>query len=89
MFSEDGILLGILVLAGALVGATASLLLGPALIRSDVGVAPVPAALAAWPWALELTAVLGGLGGCLLVAAAMSAAVVRRRDAAQIRRADS
>lgn len=89
VFLEDGILLGFLVVTGALVGAIASVVLGPDLIRSDIGVAPVPAALPVWPWVRELVVVLGGLGGCLVIAAVMSAILVRQRDAAEIRRADS
>ena len=86
---EHGILLGLLVLAGALVGVVASLALGPSLVRSDVGVAPVPGAVLVWPWSLEAAVVAGALAGCLLIAAVITLFVVRRSGPAQLRAADS
>jgi predicted lysophospholipase L1 biosynthesis ABC-type transport system permease subunit len=74
-----------LLLAGAVIGGLATWLVAPLLIRSDTGAAPVPRALADWPWPAE-TALVG-----LLVAASALAvlAVVtvqaRRADAAHLR----
>jgi len=86
---EHGILLGLVVLTGAVVGAVASIALGPSLVRSDVGVAPVPPALLVWPWSREAVAVTGVLVGCLLIAAVITFVVVRRSGPAQLRAADS
>jgi hypothetical protein len=89
LFAEHGILLGVLVTGGALVGALASLAVAPPLIRSDLGVAPVPAAVLAWPWLREAVVVAGGLGACLAVAAVITVVAVRRSGAEQLRREDS
>jgi hypothetical protein len=86
---EHGILLALLVLAGALVGVVASVALGSSLVRSDVGVAPVPAAVLVWPWSLEAAVVAGALAGCLLIATVITLVVVRRSGPAQLRAADS
>jgi predicted lysophospholipase L1 biosynthesis ABC-type transport system permease subunit len=86
---EHGLLLGLLVLTGALVGAVASVGLGPHLIRSDVGVAPVPEVALVWPWALESGVVAAALVGCLLIATVVALVVVRRSGPAQLRAADS
>lgn len=85
---EHGILLGLLVLTGAVVGAAASLTLGPSLIRSDIGTAPVPAALFVWPWLGIVAVVAGVLGGCLVIAAVITFAAVRRSGPAQLRAED-
>jgi len=77
-----------LLLVGALVGAAASVLLGPSLIRSDLGAAPVPAALLAWPWPAQLGLLGGLLLGCVVVAGVAAFLHVRRADAAQLRLGD-
>jgi predicted lysophospholipase L1 biosynthesis ABC-type transport system permease subunit len=76
---------GILVLTGALVGVVASLALGPSLIRSDVGIAPVPGAVLEWPWVRSVAVVAGGLLGCFIIAAVITSFAVRRSGAAQLR----
>ena len=78
-----------LVLVGALVGAASAALLAPALIRSDIGAAPVPEAVLAWPWAAELALVGGLLVVSLLIAAVVSVLHVRRAATAQLRVGDS
>jgi hypothetical protein len=88
VLTEHGILLGVLVLTGALVGAVASLALAPNLIRSDVGVAPVPAAVLEWPWLPGVGVVAGVLLGCLAIAAAITLVAVRRSGAGQLREVD-
>jgi hypothetical protein len=82
---QHGGLLALLVVAGAVVGAVVSWAVGPLLIRSDVGAAPVPAALARWPWPAEgsLIAVLL-LGGTAAVALVI-AVQLRRADHAHLR----
>jgi hypothetical protein len=82
---QHGGLLALLVVAGSIVGAVVSWAVGPLLIRSDVGAAPVPAALARWPWPAEgsLLAVLL-LGGTAAVALVI-AVQLRRADDAHLR----
>ena len=48
-----------LTLVGTIVGAASTVLVGTHFVRSDVGAAPVPAAVVAWPWPEEV--VVGGL----------------------------
>jgi hypothetical protein len=72
-----------LVLVGALAGTAAAVLIGPLLVRSDVGAAPVPRAVVAWPWTVELVLVAGLLLATAAAAAALAASLVRRSDAAR------
>ena len=74
-----------LLLAGALVGAAAAAWVGPHLVRSDLGTAPVPHAVLAWPWRAELLLVGGLLLGALAVTAVVTALHVRRSDPAHLR----
>lgn len=85
---EHALVLLPLVLLGAAVGAGAALGLAPALVRSDLGAAPVPRAVAVWPWAAELLLVGGLLAAGLLVAALGAARQVRRADPASLRTAE-
>lgn len=85
---EHVLLLIPLVLVGSLVGAGAALGLAPTLIRSDLGAAPVPRAVAVWPWPAELALVGGLLVAGLLVAALGAARQVRRADPASLRTAE-
>ena len=88
LFAEHVAFLVPLVLVGALVGAVAAVLLGPSLIRSDVGAAPVPSAVVAWPWWTE-GGLLGGLVlGCVLIAAAVAVLHVRRAETTLLRAGD-
>jgi len=77
-----------LVVAGALVGAAAAVALAPHLIRSDLGAAPVPDAVVAWPWVTEALLVAGMLAGSLAITAVATAVHVRRSDPAQLRTGD-
>lgn len=85
VFAQHGVLLVALVVTGALVGGGAALALDRALVRSDQGTAPVPAATLAWPWIHELLLTVGLIVACLLVAAAAAVTQVRRSDPAQLR----
>lgn len=71
-----------LVVLGALVGGLAAATLGPQLVRSDLGAAPVPEAVVAWPWAAEGLLV----GGLLIGALAVVAVVTARQARAEVRR---
>ncbi|NPD06151.1 FtsX-like permease family protein [Nocardioides sp. zg-1308] len=77
-----------LVLVGTLVGLLAAVSLGPHLVRSDLGAAPVPAAVATWSWATELLLVGGLVLVTLVLTAGLAAAHVRRSDPAQLRAGD-
>jgi hypothetical protein len=85
LLAEHAAVLLPLLLAGAAVGAAASRVVAPLLIRSDIGAAPVPAATAVWPWAAE-SALLGLLiAGSALAIAAVVTVQTRRADAAHLR----
>ncbi|MFG1603142.1 FtsX-like permease family protein [Actinoplanes sp. NPDC049265] len=79
-----GVLLPLL-LAGALVGALATAVVAPPMVRAETGATPIPAPAGVWPWAAE-----GALLGLLVVACALAVTVVviaqtRRADAAHLR----
>ncbi|GIJ11896.1 FtsX-like permease family protein [Micromonospora andamanensis] len=79
-----GVLLPLLV-AGAGVGALATRLVAPLLVRSATGAAPVPAVQAHWPWPAEAALLAVLLAGCLLAVAVVVLVQVRRADAAHLR----
>jgi len=89
LFAEHVAFLVPLVLIGALVGAVASVALGPSLIRSDIGAAPVPEAVVVWAWSAQAVLVAGLLLGCFVIAAVVAALHVRRAETAQLRAGDS
>ncbi|GAB7038867.1 MULTISPECIES: FtsX-like permease family protein [Catenuloplanes] len=74
-----------LIVAGTLVGALATVLGAPSLVRSDTGGAPVPAALPYWPWAAEAGLFAALLTACLLAVAVVVSVQARRADAAHLR----
>lgn len=78
-----------LVVVGALAGAVTSVVIGPTLVRSDLGGAPVPEAVLVWPWAAELLLTGGLLLACTVVVWAVTAGDVRRSDPAGLRTAAS
>lgn len=85
---EQTVFLVPLVVAGALVGVAAAVTLGPELVRSDLGAAPVPDAVLAWPWTTEVLLVGGLLLGALGVSAVATAVHVGRSDPARLRAED-
>ncbi|MGD9958333.1 FtsX-like permease family protein [Nocardioides sp.] len=88
LLAEYGAFLVPLVLVGTVVGAVAAVLLGPHLIRSDLGATPIPGALVAWP-RVALGLLLGGLLlGSVVVTSVMTAHLVRRSDPADLRAGD-
>ncbi len=89
LFAEHVAFLVPLVLVGALVGAAAAVLLGPSLIRSDIGAAPVPSAVVSWPWWTEAGLLAGLLLGCVVIAAVVAVLHVRRAETAHLRAGDS
>ncbi|WP_426562030.1 FtsX-like permease family protein [Angustibacter sp. McL0619] len=89
LVTQHGAVLTLLVVIGALVGAGASLALGPSLVRSDLGGAPAQPVLARWPWPTEASLVLGLVLGCLAVTALVAGVQVRRSDTAHLRVGDA
>ncbi|MEU7844272.1 FtsX-like permease family protein [Micromonospora sp. NPDC049114] len=79
-----GVLLPLLA-AGAAVGALATRVVAPLLVRSDTGAAPIPAAQPQWPWPAETALLAVLLAGCLLAVAVVVTVQVRRADAAHLR----
>ncbi|WP_431919678.1 FtsX-like permease family protein [Nonomuraea jabiensis] len=79
-----GILLPLLA-AGAVVGALATRVVAPLLVRSDTGAAPVPEVLPVWPWAAEAALLTGLLAGCALAVSAVVVVQARLADAAYLR----
>jgi hypothetical protein len=82
---QHGAVLTLLLVLGTVVGAGASVGLGPLLVRSDLGVAPVPGVRVVWPWGGELAVVGGLVLGCLVVTAVLATRHVRRTDASLLR----
>ncbi len=80
LLAQHGGLLGLLLIAGAAVGALATGLVGPLLVRSDLGAEPVPAALAEWPWRNEILLLGGLLVAALIVIRVVSGIQVRSGD---------
>jgi len=85
LLAQHGVLLALVLAAGAVVGALASSAVAPLLITSDVGGAPVPAVLATWPWAAEGALLALLLAGCAGAVSLVVAVQVRRADAAHLR----
>ena len=85
LLAQHGGVLALLLGAGALLGAVSSWALGPLLIRSDLGAAPVPTAVALWPWpaeaALLAVLLLGGMAVIVLVVVVQ----LRRANTAHLR----
>ncbi|MGI5240236.1 permease [Dactylosporangium sp. CA-139066] len=74
-----------LLTAGATVGALATVLAAPLLVRSDTGAAPIPAARPQWPWGAEALLLAALLAACALAVAAVVTVQIRRADAAHLR----
>ncbi|MGA4991489.1 FtsX-like permease family protein [Nonomuraea bangladeshensis] len=79
-----GILVPLLAV-GAVVGALATRVVAPLLVRSDTGAAPVPEVLPVWPWAAEAVLLTGLLAGCALAVSAVVVVQARLADAAHLR----
>jgi hypothetical protein len=85
LLAEHAAVLLPLLAAGAAVGAAATGVVAPLLIRSDTGAAPVPPATAEWPWAAEGALVALLVLGTGLAVAAVVTVQARRADAAHLR----
>ncbi|GAA4263330.1 FtsX-like permease family protein [Dactylosporangium darangshiense] len=85
LFGQHAATLVPLLAAGAIVGALATALVAPLLVRSEIGAAPVPAARPHWPWGAEALLLAALLAGCALAVAAVVAVQIRRADAAHLR----
>ncbi|MFI7024171.1 FtsX-like permease family protein [Micromonospora sp. NPDC049900] len=85
LVGQHGVILLPLLVAGTVVGALATRLVTPLLVRSDTGAAPIPTAQPHWPWPTEAALLAVLLAGCLLAVAAVVVVQVRRADAAHLR----
>ncbi|MFI6069163.1 FtsX-like permease family protein [Micromonospora sp. NPDC051227] len=74
-----------LLAAGTAVGALATRVVAPLLVRSETGAAPVPATQPHWPWPAEAALLAVLLAGCMLAVAVVVTVQVRRADAAHLR----
>ncbi|MXG88099.1 ABC transporter permease [Nocardioides flavescens] len=88
LLGEQAAFLAPLVVVGAAVGALVTLVLGPLVVRSDLGAAPVPRALATWPWAQELLVLGVAVAGVALVTWVLTARQVHGSDTAGLRVGD-
>jgi hypothetical protein len=89
LLAEHAASLTPLVLLGFCVGLAASWVLGPLMVRSDLGAAPVPAALLDWPWVTAALVLGGAVLGSALVTWAVAVRQVRASDRAGLRTGDS
>ncbi|MFI5890110.1 FtsX-like permease family protein [Actinoplanes sp. NPDC051513] len=85
LLGEHAAVLLPLLAAGAAVGALATWVVAPLMIRSDTGAAPVPAAVAHWPWLAETLLLALLVAGTALAVAAVVTVQARRADAAHLR----
>lgn len=76
-------------LLGAAVGLVVAWAVGPLMIRSDLGSAPVPPAVLDWPWATATVVLGGALLGSALVAWVVAVRQVAASDRAGLRTGDS
>ncbi|GAA2512983.1 FtsX-like permease family protein [Winogradskya humida] len=74
-----------LLCAGALVGALATWIVTPLMVRSETGAPPVPGVVPVWPWATEGLLILVLLAGCSAAVGVVAAVQARRAGAAQLR----
>ncbi|GLY98744.1 ABC transporter permease [Actinoplanes sp. NBRC 103695] len=79
-----GVLLPLLI-AGVLVGALATRIVAPPMVRAETGAAPIPAAFGIWPWAAEAAFLGVVVVSCLLALTVVVIAQTRRADAAHLR----
>jgi predicted lysophospholipase L1 biosynthesis ABC-type transport system permease subunit len=87
--AEHLVLLLPLTVVGALGGAVTTVLVGPHLVRSDVGAAPVPTPVVAWPWPGELAVVGGLVLAVLVVTRVLTSLLVSRSDPSRLREGGS
>ena len=89
LLAEHVLFLAPLVLLGLAVGWGASWALGPLMVRSDLGAAPVPAAVLDWPWATAAVVLGGAVLGSAVVTWLVAVRQVRASDRAGLRTGDS
>ena len=88
LLAEHATFLVPLVLLGFCVGLAASRMLGPLMIRSDLGAAPVPAAVLDWPWGTVALVLGGAVLGSAAVTWMVAVRQVRVSDRAGLRTGD-
>ena len=85
VLAEQAVLVGVPVLAGALLGALACWAVAPLLTVSAQGLRPVPAVAVSWPWQAQVATVVLLLLGCAAVVVPLAARAVRRSTIARLR----
>ncbi|GIG20624.1 hypothetical protein Cch01nite_13480 [Cellulomonas chitinilytica] len=85
LLAEQAIVTGASLLAGAVLGALACWAVGPLLVLSPQGLAPVPAAAVQWPWPAQVAMVLVLVLGCAALVVPLTARAVRRATIARLR----
>jgi hypothetical protein len=89
LLTEHAAFLAPLMLLGICVGVAASRVLAPLMVRSDLGAAPVPTAVADWPWATAAGVLGGALLGSAVVMWVVSVRQVRASDRTGLRTGDT
>jgi hypothetical protein len=89
LLAEFATSLAPLAILGFGVGLAASWVLGPLMVRSDVGAAPVPAAVLDWPWVTAALVLGAAVLGSALVTWLVAVRQVRASDRAGLRTGDS
>jgi hypothetical protein len=85
VLAEQAVLIGLPVLAGALLGALACWAVGPLLAVSAQGLAPVPDVTVRWPLSAQLVTVVVLLLGCAALVVPLAAHAVRRATITRLR----
>ncbi|MDY7083799.1 MAG: ABC transporter permease [Actinomycetota bacterium] len=85
LIGEHAAIVAPLLVAGSVIGALATYLVAPLLIRSETGAAAVPPATAAWPWVAEGLLLFGLAAACAVTVSAVVFVQARRADAAHLR----
>ncbi len=89
LLTEYAASLAPLLTLGFLVGLAAAWALGPLMVRSETGAAPVPAPVLDWPWGSGALALGGAVLGSALVTWVVATRQVRASDRAGLRTGDS
>lgn len=82
---EHGVVSLLVVVAGGAVGALVASTVGPLLVVSPAGLAPVPAPVPVWSWPVQTGLLAALLVACVAVVVPVTAGLVRRATAAHLR----
>ncbi|MEV7623797.1 FtsX-like permease family protein [Actinoplanes sp. NPDC089786] len=85
LFGQHAGILAFLLIAGALVGGLATVIVAPPMVRAETGAAPIPVAHPVWPWASEALLLALLVLACAVLVTVVVLAQTRRADAAHLR----